>query len=232
VGVALFRSALCLSLVTCGEAHPPPPLGPPSSATPALSASGAPSAPVSCKDVSAEIARLVTADQTDRKRTPTYAEWPRVRAADLERRTRISTLVAAGCLSTAADYGSAALIFQHGDAPEDYLQARSLAERAVALGDPSKKDLVALAVDRYLVSTTHKQLFGSQSFRLGDDPCWCLHQVESTFPDDHRVDYVGRTLEQQRDRVRAMNSSTSGCTKVECDKELLPTPKGSVPGVW
>jgi hypothetical protein len=165
--------------------------------------------PVSCQSASGEIAQLVTADQADREQFPTYAEWPRVRAADLQRRTRVSELFAQGCLSTAADFGSAALIFQHGDVPEDYMQAFVFASRAVALGDASKRDLMALAVDRYLVSTKHEQLFGSQSFRLGDDPCWCLHQVEPAFPDDQRVAYVGKTLQQQRDRVKTMNASTN-----------------------
>jgi hypothetical protein len=174
----------------------------------------------------------VEADQADRQRLPTYAEWPRIQAADLQRRARVSELFAAGCLSTAADFGSAALIFQHGNVPEDYMQAFVFASRAVAQGDASKKDLMALAADRYLVSTKHKQLFGSQSFRLGDDPCWCLHQVEPTFPDDQRVAYVGKTLQQQRDRVKTMNASTKGCTRIECDESLLPTPQGSVPGVW
>jgi hypothetical protein len=190
------------------------------------------SRPATCQNASSEITRLVEADQADRKPLPTLAEWPRVKAADLQRRTRVSELLAAGCLSTAADLGSAALVFQHGDGPEDYKQALAFASRAVALGDASRRSLMGLAADRYLISTKHKQLFGSQSFRLGDDPCWCLQQVESTFPDDERVAYVGKTLEQQRDGVRRMNASAGACTKIECDEELLPTPKGSVPGIW
>lgn len=148
------------------------------------------------------------------------------------RRKRVSELFAAGCLSTATDYGSAALVFQHGEGPPDYHQAFDFASRAVFLGDASQKDLMAKAVDRYLVSTRHKQIFASQFSRRGDDPCWCLHQVELTFPDEERVAYVGKTLEEERDCARTMNASTSGCVRTDCDEILLPTPKGSVPGVW
>ena len=163
---------------------------------------------------------------------PTADEWPRISAADLERRTRVSELFAAGCLTTASDYGSAALIFQHGTIPEHYLQAILFASRAVALGDPSERSLMALAADRYLVSTKHKQLFGSQSFRVEGNPCWCMPQVERAFPDDQRLAFVGKTLEQERQAMQSRNAGATACTKVECDEELQPAAKGSVPGIW
>jgi hypothetical protein len=188
-------------------------------------------APPPCQDTSAEIARLRAADQAARAHI-TEDEWPRIAAADLEHRMRVSELFAAGCLTTATDYGSAALVFQHGTVPEHYLQAMLFASRAVALGDPSQRSLVALAADRYLVNTKHRQLFGSQSVRMHGNPCWCMYPVERTFPDGERVAYVGKTLEQQRQGVRAMNAGKTECTKVECDGELQPTVKGSVPGVW
>jgi hypothetical protein len=185
-----------------------------------------------CQEASTDIARLREADQDARKHLPTAEEWPRISAADLERRTRVSELFAAGCLTTAADYGSAALIFQHGTVPEHYLEAVLFASRALALGDTSEKSLIALAADRFLVSTKHRQLFGSQSFRVNGNPCWCMQQVERSFPDVQRVLYVGKTLEQERQAVTKMNAETTACTKIECDDNLRPTPKGSVPGVW
>jgi len=91
---------------------------------------------------------------------------------------------------------------------------------------------MALAIDRYLVSTGHKQLFGSQASKLGDASCWCLSQVEPTFSDDLRRDYTARRLEDRREWVRTMNGASGACAKTECDDALQPTPKGSVPGVW
>jgi hypothetical protein len=230
-----FRFALSVALVACAcvaaascTPRPAAPAGTPSTA----SAAGPTDAPARCQTASAEVAGLVTADQAARTNPPADVDWPRIRAADLVRRTRVSELFGAGCLSSAEDYGSAALIFQHGAVSDDYKQAFDFASRAVLLGDGSKRDLMALAVDRYLVSTKHKQLFASQFTRRGDDPCWCLHQVEPSFPDAQRVAYVGKTLEEERHRARTMNASTSGCTRTECDEGLLPTPQGSVPGVW
>jgi hypothetical protein len=113
-----------------------------------------------------------------------------------------------------------------------YLQTILLASRAVALGDVSERALVAKAADRYLVSTKHKQPFGSQRSRLLAKPCWCMPSVEATFPDAQRIAYVEMTLDQEREAVRVMNAQAVSCTKVECDDALQSTPKGSVPGVW
>jgi hypothetical protein len=198
---------------------------------PATSASAA-SWPPSCGGASAEIARLEDADQAARKAMITAEQWPHVAEADLRRRVRISELFAEGCLKSADDFGSAALIFQHGDVPEHFLQTMLFASRAVGLGDASQKQLVALAADRYLMNTKHKQLFASQLLRMNDNPCWCMPQVEPTFPDAQRVAYVGKTLEKQRQVVKSMNAATPACTKVECDTPLQPTPKGTVPGLW
>jgi hypothetical protein len=195
-------------------------------------APAASAAPAPCKGASAKIAQLRDADQAARKRMPTVAEWPAIQAADLQRCSRVSELFAAGCLTTASDYFTAALIFQHGTVPEHYLQTILFASRAVALGDASARSLMALGADRYLVNTKHKQLFGSQSYRTEASPCWCMPQVEPTFPDEQRVAYVGKTLEQQRERVRSTNAGLGACAKVECDEDLQPSPQGSVPGVW
>jgi hypothetical protein len=230
VRAPIFPYLLFLGFVGCAAPASHSPQRAPTAAVASPSLGAVP--PASCLTASGEIALLVEADQTDRRRQPTPPDWPRIRAADLQRRTRVSELSAAGCLSTAADYAASALIFQHGDAPEQYKQAFVFASRAVALGDTSQKDLMALATDRYLVSTRHKQLFASQFSRRDGDPCWCLHQVEPTFPDDQRVAYVGKTLKEERDRLRTMNASTSTCTRIECDEDLAPTPRGSVPGMW
>jgi hypothetical protein len=120
----------------------------------------------------------------------------------------------------------------HERLPEHYLQTILFASRAVALGDASARSLVALGADRYLVGTKHKQLFGSQSTRSRANPCFCMPQVEPTFPDEQRVAYVGKTLEEQRERVRSTNAGRGTCAKVECDDDLQPSPQGSVPGVW
>ncbi len=207
-------------------------LGSGACATPAQerAARAAVSAPT-CANASAELARLGDADQAIRVHPPAVYDGPGLMEADLTRRIRVAELFAAGCLTTASDYGTAALIFQHGTAPEHYLLALVFASRAVELGDASERELVAKAADRYLVNTHRKQLFGSQRLRPPGNPCWCMPSVEMTFPDAQRVAYAGRTLAQQREEARAMNAGGS-CPKVDCDEALLPTPRGSLLGVW
>lgn len=175
---------------------------------------------------------LEAADQADRRLTPTPGDLPRIQAADRQRRKRVTELNAAGCLTTGTDFALAAIVYQHGETPDDYLQAFHFAARAVQLGNTTLRGREAQAIDRWLVSTKHKQLFGSQSLRRDVDGCWCLLPVEPTFPDDQRVAYTGKTLAQQIGDVKASNATASACKKVECDADLQPTPQGSVAGVW
>lgn len=175
------------------------------------------------EQASTELQSLSDADQADRV-NPT--DWKRIRAADLKRRTRVAELFASGCIVSARDFAAAALIFQHGDVPEHYLEALLFASRAVALGDESQKELMALAADRYLVATGHRQLFGSQASRRHGEECWCLQPVEKTFPDAQRVAYTGKSLSDQVAWVERKNAGSS-CPSVECKVTLLPSPAGS-----
>src|SRR5215475_10363694 len=77
------------------------------------------------------------------------------------RRTEAKSLLAAGELKTAQDFHDAAVIFQHGHNPDDYLLAH-LAIEAIAMGDASSKWIAAATLDRYLQSIGQKQVFGTQ----------------------------------------------------------------------
>ena len=104
--------------------------------------------------------------------------------------------------------------------------------RSVELGDESQKRMMALSIDRYLVSKEHKQLFASQAFKMFDSPCWCLQQVEETFPAELRKQYMGTTLEDQIRWVDEMNASESCPSPNYCAKDLKDSPRGIVPGFW
>jgi hypothetical protein len=81
---------------------------------------------------------------------------------DVERLKQVKTLLKSGGLQTAHDFRYAAILFQHGQHPDDYLLAHVLAIRAVGLGDLSSQNLAALTLDRYLQSIGRGQVFGSQ----------------------------------------------------------------------
>ena len=89
---------------------------------------------------------------------------------DKERRDRMRQIIDAGGLKTGEDYHDAAFIFQHGDAPEDYLLAHILAMVGVAKGNLESRWIGAATLDRYLQSLKQKQVFGTQYFQSGASP--------------------------------------------------------------
>jgi hypothetical protein len=162
----------------------------------------------------------------------------KMKKQDLAHRKRVGEIFGEGCLKSAADYLAAALIYQHGDVPDHYYQTYIWATRTIKLGIneaevKSAKAMAALAIDRYLVSFGNKQLFGSQFYMAQlKDQCWCIEQVEPSFPDALRKEYLGQSLlERSRDSF-AMFNKGKNCPNVECSKTLKPTPKGTVLGLW
>jgi hypothetical protein len=176
----------------------------------------------------------VAQDQADRRDGSLRAGdgAGRVALADLERRKRVAAIFAEGCFTTSQDYAAGALVFQHGEVADHFWLAFTWARRAVELGDGSKRDLAALAVDRYLVASGHKQLFGSQAQRAtSNEACWCLAQIEPSFPEDQRAMW-DKPLASRYEWVRKLNANVAACRLEQCDEPLAPTPRGTVPGVW
>lgn len=182
-----------------------------------------------------ELAALVKGDQDDRedwqKKTP--AELAEVTKRDLERRKRVGEIFGEGCFKTAADYGAAALVYQHGDIPDHYFQTFIWAKRAVELGDVTQSSLVAKAIDRYLINVGQKQLFGTQADRPGptEATCWCLAPIEPSFPESMRKQYRAKSRTEVFDWLKELNQGKS-CPNTECPTALKPSPKGTVPGFW
>ena len=193
---------------------------------------------------SLELQQLVAADQASRVSENgepidfDKIDRNKMKKQDLAHRKRVGELFGEGCLKSAADYLAAALIYQHGDVPDHYYQTYIWATRAIKLGIneaevKSAKLMAALSIDRYLVSLGDKQLFGSQfGMAQPKDQCWCMEQVEPSFPDTLRKEYLGQSLlERSRDSF-AMFNKGKNCPNVECSKKLKPTPKGIILGLW
>ena len=184
---------------------------------------------------SKELATLVKSDQDDRedwqKKSP--SEFGEVTKRDLIRRKRVGEIFGEGCFRTAADYGAAALVYQHGDVPDHYFQTFIWAKRAVELGDVTQTSLIAKAIDRYLINIGQKQLFGTQADRPGptEATCWCLAQIESSFPEKIRKQYRAKTRTEVFVWLKELNQGKT-CPNTECTKSLKPSPKGTIPGFW
>ncbi len=185
------------------------------------------------KKSSQRLQELEKQDQEDRN---SGIPWEIILTRDRERRIEVATIFARGCMSKKEDYSNAALIFQHGDLdfPDHFFQAFLFAKRAVELGSTTDKDMMANGIDRYLINKGHKQLFGSQALLPKGETCYCLAQVESSFPDSLRVEYKSKTYLQELEWVSTINQSMGlNCPLAkECASELRASPAGAVPGFW
>jgi len=185
-----------------------------------------------------EVIKIAQQDQVDRtkKTNIPLSDWDKIRKNDLNRRKRIGEIFGEGCLVSSQDFANAALVFQHGETPEHFWQAFVFSLHAVRLGDKSQKIMAANAIDRYLVqkSIGMKQLFGRNAIKPTGQECWCLSQIESSFPDSLRIAFTGRSYEDQLNWIKTINkeSGNDSCPAAECKQHLSPTPKGTIPGVW
>lgn len=179
---------------------------------------------------SQELQTLVKADQDDRNDP---IDWERVHPRDEARRKRVGEIFGEGCFKTAEDYAAAALVYQHGNVPDHFFMTYLWAKRAVELGDSSQKRLMAMGIDRYLVNIGHKQLFATQTSKPALANCWCLDDVEKTFPDKTRVKLAQRSLSEMLQWVELLNKDQPACKPAKiCAEKLKPSPRGTVPGIW
>jgi hypothetical protein len=193
------------------------------------------------KTHSQELKKLYDEDQADR------ADFTRsdkdklfeMLKHDRVRINRVAEIFAKGCLKSAEDYLNAATVFQHGEVPDHFFQTYIWAKKAFDMGLENAGQMAGNGIDRYLMNIGQKQLYGGQAvtdpekINLDvDKRCFCLWPMESTFPKARRTALKFKTKEQIRDWVKEMNKDRKGCSKVFCNAEAKPTPKGSVPGVW
>lgn len=101
-------------------------------------------------------------DEDQRVRQTDKIDWSVVSKSDFDRREQTRKLLAAGSLHTGKDFEEAAFIFQHGDKPDDFLLAHTLAMVAIAKGDSTAIWIAAATLDRYLQNIKQKQILGTQ----------------------------------------------------------------------
>ena len=57
-----------------------------------------------------------------------------------------------------------------------------------------------------------------------------LQQVEESFPEQRRIDQIGKNLREYMDWLFGFYNVGKNCPNQQCTKELRPSPKGTVPG--
>jgi hypothetical protein len=132
-----------------------------------------------------ELKRLMAQDQADREGKT--VDWTAVAPRDRARLARVKALYASGAVRTANDYYHAALVLQHGDAPEDFQLAHDFCVAAMMLGknDRASASLAAAAEDRFLMNIGRPQRFGTQYRSEGSGPLR-LYTVGRDVNDDLR----------------------------------------------
>jgi len=123
------------------------------------------------QDSSTEMQRIFSEDQADRQinmasMTPEQRlDWfSKFGPRDAQRRKQVMDLISRGALHTGQDFDQAAVVFQHGDRPDDYLLAHSLATAAIAKGSAKSRWIAAATLDRYLHKIQQPQIYGTQYF--------------------------------------------------------------------
>ncbi len=103
--------------------------------------------------------QLEVEDQSENPGNISAAEYYRHGDA---RRAEVRKLLEEGKLTSGEDFSDAALIFQHGQTPEEFLFAHVLAVEALIRGGSADKWLAAATLDRYLQAVNRPQIFGTQ----------------------------------------------------------------------
>ncbi|RYZ82365.1 MAG: hypothetical protein EOP04_22185 [Proteobacteria bacterium] len=186
---------------------------------------------------SAELQQIRADDQHDRAwqmkgEQPSETMLIKMGKNDLRHRMRVGEIFGEGCLKSAADYEAAFMAYQHGNTPDQYFQAFIWSRQAQSLGIPNMKGEIAMAIDRYLVSAGHKQLFGTQATKPSDD-CWCIQPIEETFSESMRDEYRGgiNAAYTGLPYLKILNAN-SKCPTAYCETSLMPSPRGTVVGFW
>jgi len=143
-----------------------------------------------------EIAAIFAADQADRQQLATI-DWAVVGPRDEARRTRLRQMLDEGLLRAADDYYYAAMVYQHGETPEDYLLAHALAMTAQAAGRPDAAWIAAATFDRFLHNVDRAQIFGTQYVGGSGEPLTQGKYDSALIPDSLRRALGVPTLEQQ-----------------------------------
>jgi len=124
---------------------------------------------------------------------------------DAERREQVHRLLNEGRVQSGEDYFYAAMVYQHGQTPQDYLLAHVLAMTSVAKGDKDGIWLTAATLDRYLQSVKEPQIFGTQYFQWGKNPYSQEPYDKDLVSDSLRAAWCVAPYSTQIENLKALN---------------------------
>ncbi|GAA0368413.1 hypothetical protein [Bacillus horti] len=133
-----------------------------------------------------ELKKIFEDDQHDLRTLP-----PDRIERDRERRKRVKEILENGGAEEGIDYIHAAIVFQHGEALEDWWQAYLLSVKAVQLGFKPKW-LAAVALDRWLIRQGKLLKYGNQVIPFGK--VYRIPKIDPKTTDAEREDWDIPTL--------------------------------------
>ena len=134
-------------------------------------------------------------------------QWAAVGKDDAVRRQRTHGLLTAGKLHSSDDFREAAFVFQHGDKPDDYLLAHTLAMIAVAKGDEGSLWIATATLDRYLQSINRKQIYGTQFKSAPQNTMTQEPYDQSLIPDLIREELGVPDLAARREQLKGFENA-------------------------
>lgn len=155
-----------------------------------------------------ELAELYEADQAVRKGFLQLSpeKLKELMNDDPKRRARVMELYHAAALKTPHDYYRAAMILQHGTAPDHFLLAHELAVVSASRGNNKARWLAAATEDRFLKSIGRKQRFATQYGKDNlKDPKFKIYPVDHDVEDSLRTAMNCPPLEQAQQRLDQLN---------------------------
>ncbi len=152
----------------------------------------------------AELAEIYRLDQEDR--SVDEIDWNVVGKKDRAREARVIQLLDSNKVRTSNDYQHAGMIFQHGKDSTAYGLAVKLLKKSIELNPKADKWLLAATIDRDLLSRNKPQIYGTQFWKVGDQP-WERMKMDTTqITDAQRKEYRVETLAEQKIKLKKMNS--------------------------
>jgi hypothetical protein len=154
-----------------------------------------------------QIKNIYEEDQNDRKIWEETGDSGNVKEKDELRRQMVQQMIDSGQLEEGADYYHAAMVFQHGDRPEDFLKSNELAKKAIELGEERGKWMFAASYDRYLTNTKAEfQKYGTQYKKDKDADSWYVYPIDPNTTDEERAKYNVPPLEGIYKILEELNS--------------------------
>lgn len=149
----------------------------------------------------ADLEKLHELDQAARQEQP--IKWEELYAEDASRRESVLSILRVSGIRTARDYFHAAMIFQHGDSPDDIRLAHSFATIAASLDPdlPNANWLKAATWDRLLLNFDQRQWYGTQFVRDSEGKLTLYTMYPDVISDEQRAAWSVPTVAESLERL-------------------------------